>query len=457
MRLFRCEIGEKIMFRKNFVSMLVMSAIIAATAVIANAQFGTASGTVQMKDADGNLAPAAGILVELYRTDISGYQKTTTDKKGRFAFATLQLGGEFTMALSGAGAAPAIYPKIKAGMERIAITLDPGDGRKYTEAEVKAGKAAGATTTADQSTGKTQATAELSPEDQKKQAEEQAQIEAIKAKNAKVTKANEIIAAALKAGNEAFQAKNYDLAISKYDEGIAADPNFAGSAPILLNNKAASLMNRAVGTYNANVRNTDATAKLAGFNSAKSDFAESIKAYQRSLEINSNVAPELQIDPKNIESTRTASIRGAKDTFRYAVMTEQVDPSLIPAANVLLPQYEAIEPDAAKKTDAVMILADLYRVSGDMPKAIENYKAVLTSSPNNIDALAGLGLSLVNEGFITGDKAQLQEGANILAQYASAAPDGHKYKADAQGLLDSLKKENNVTPQKGAGSTRKKN
>ena len=50
---------------------------------------------------------------------------------------------------------------------------------------------------------------------------------------------NEVIGQALKDGNAAFTAKNFDLAISKYDEGIAADPDFVGSAPVLLNNRGA--------------------------------------------------------------------------------------------------------------------------------------------------------------------------------------------------------------------------
>jgi hypothetical protein len=64
-------------------------------------------------------------------------------------------------------------------------------------------------------------------------------------------------------------------------------------------------------------------------------------------------------------------------------------------------------------------------------------------------------------GYISNDKAQFQEGANLLQKYISVAPEGHKYRADAVALIETLKKEQNVTPQKGAATkgaaTKKKN
>jgi hypothetical protein len=59
---------------------------------------------------------------------------------------------------------------------------------------------------------------------------------------------------AVKEGNDAFAAKNYDLAIAKYDEGIAADPEFVGSAPIFYNNRGTALTARAVDTYNKAIK-----------------------------------------------------------------------------------------------------------------------------------------------------------------------------------------------------------
>ena len=53
------------------------------------------------------------------------------------------------------------------------------------------------------------------------------------------------------------------------------------------------------------------------------------------------------------------------------------------------------------------------------------YVQAIDASPDNLDAMAGLGLSLVNAGYINDNKVQLQEGANYLQKFASAAPDSN--------------------------------
>ena len=68
---------------------------------------------------------------------------------------------------------------------------------------------------------------------------------------------------------------------------------------------------------------------------------------------------------------------------------------------------------------------------------------------------AGLGFSLVNVGYVNNDKSQLQEGANFLQKFASAAPDTNKYKADAVALIATLKTEQNVAPVKSGGAKKK--
>jgi tetratricopeptide (TPR) repeat protein len=114
----------------------------------------------------------------------------------------------------------------------------------------------------------------------------------------------------------------------------------------------------------------------------------------------------------------------------------------------MIAEYLAVETDKPKKDEAMLILGDIYRVAGDSENAIAEYKKVLEIDSKNLDAMAGLGLSMVNEGYIKEDKTMLQEGANILQQFASAAPDSHKYKDDAVGLIDTLRKTENIAPQK---------
>ena len=444
------------MFRKSVISFILVGVIVIAGGAAVSAQSAPVTGTVELQKADGTREPVAGALIEVYRVDIkAGFPSAKTNKKGEFSFAGLPLGATFVFSVSAPNTSPTIRPGVKAGQERILISMSPGDGSKYTEDEVRKGATAKPKTGGGES-------AELTPEQKKAQAEYESQKKAVEDKNKRASQTNEIVTAALKTGNEAFGAKNYDLAIAKYDEGIAADPDYVGSAPIFHNNRGTALMSRGVDTYNKSVKAADISEKVAGLGKTKSDFAEASSGYVKSWNILKN-APAADIgDRTNYEATRLGTLNGSIATFQMAVRTEQVDTATIEAAKILIPEYLTLEADATKKAQASLAFADLYRVVGDSENAIAAYKKILESSPNDLDALAGAGLSLVNLGYIeienakaTNDKAltedgkqKLQEGSNLLGKYAGAAPDTHKYKADAVALIDTLKKEQNVTPQK---------
>src|SRR3712207_6539389 len=57
----------------------------------------------------------------------------------------------------------------------------------------------------------------------------------ISAQNERVQNEDKLIAAAIKEGNAAFNSKNYDLAIAKFDEGFNINQTYLGSAPVFLN------------------------------------------------------------------------------------------------------------------------------------------------------------------------------------------------------------------------------
>ncbi|MEO6654656.1 MAG: hypothetical protein ABIO36_01090 [Pyrinomonadaceae bacterium] len=449
----------------SFISFVFIATLTFVGHTAALAQFAPVNGRVELKKADGTLEPVVGALIEVYRTDIkAGAPSAKSGKNGAFAFAGLPLVGTFTFAVSAANCAPTFLYGIKPGRENISVILAPGDGGKFTEEEIRKG---GATTAP--KAGESQP---IGPTvDQKKaEAEYLLRKKEVEEKNKKAANINEIVAQLIKEGNDAFTAKNYDLAVAKYQAGVDADPDFVGSAPIFYNNRGASLTARAVETYNKAVKMTNVSEKVEGYTSVRKDLADASQGFVKAWDILKNAAPADIVDRNNYESTKLSTLSGAKDTFWKAVRTEQVDPATIEAAKILIPEYQKVESDGAKKADASLIFADLYRVTGDSENAIAAYKKILEISPNDLDALAGAGLSLVNLGYIeienaktTNDKAmtedgklKLQEGSNLLAKYASAAPDTHKYKADAVALIDSLKKEQNVTPQK-VTTTKKKN
>ena len=440
------------MFRKSLISFLFAGIVIFVGGVAVFAQNAPVTGTVEMLKEDGTRVPVEGALVEVFRTDIKASSPPAkTNKRGEFNFAGLQLGWTFILSVSAPGASPNYMPNVKAGQERLLITVTPGDGTKMTEAEVRAQAAK------PRSTGTTQEAAQNTEEMKKAKAEYDAKVKEVEDKNKKAQATNELVSAALKAGNEAFTAKNMDLAITKYTEGIAADPNFVGSAPIFYNNRGIALKTRAVDNYNVAIKaGSDVTAKIEGFNKAKKDFADAVEGYVNSWNVLKN-APAADItDKASFDSNRMGTLRGAVEVFQMAVRTEQVDPAVIEAAKLLIPEYQANEPDAAKKAAASLALADLYRVVGDSDNAITAYKAILESSPDNVDALLGAGLSLVNIGYINNDKTKLQEGSNLLQKFVGLAPDINKFKADAVALIDTLKKEQNVTPQKVTTPAKKK-
>jgi tetratricopeptide (TPR) repeat protein len=227
---------------------------------------------------------------------------------------------------------------------------------------------------------------------------------------------------------------------------------------VLLNNKGAALKIRAVNTYNENVKSTDATAKRAGMTKVKQDLADAVDAYGKSWTVLKS-APTADIgDPKAYEANKLETLRGAKDALRLMAATEQVDTTKVDLARSLISEYMAVETDLAKKAEAQRVLGDVFLAAGDGVNAVAEYKKVLEIEPNDADALAGLGLSLVNTAYNADgsiDKAKMQEAANYLQKFTEVAPATHKYMDDAKALIASLKKEQNVTPQKGA--TKKKN
>ncbi len=449
------------MFRKNYFTFLLTLALFAAGSFAAVAQNAPVSGRIEMQKADGTSEPVAGAVVEVFRTDQKGkFPSDKTNKKGEFAFAGLPLGATFVFSVSGAAIAPKMVPNIKAGNDKILITVSAGDGKKLTEEEVRqalANSTPGAAATA---------TAKEPTADQKKQqAEYEKNVADVTEKNKRAENVNAVVSKAVAEGSKAYQDANYDVAIAKFDEGIAADPEFVGSAPILLNNKALSLKNRAVINYNkAIVNKTDAAAKASVLASAKQDFTDAVIATDRALEILKNSkapSPELQ---KSYDSAKLNSLTVRKEIFGLILQTG-IDKTRGEDAVVAYEEYIASESDAAKKSASRLGLAEAYQQAGQYEKSIGEYEKVLTDDAENMDALVGAGLVLVNMGYISGEenkekgKAQFQQAINYLQKFVdlSKTPKNQdissvkKYKDDALAIIDTLKKEQSVAPQKTSG------
>jgi tetratricopeptide (TPR) repeat protein len=425
------------MYRKNFiVSLFVIAAFLTASSLVAFAQTtAPIRGRVQLKKADNTIVPVEGAEVTAYRTDISKGKlpSAKTDKKGHFSFAGVPYAQTFVIVATAPNIRAGYFPNVKANMENIVIEVEEGDGKVPTEEEIRAALASVTTT------------GELTPEEKKKQEDLAKKNAEIQAKNERIKNANEIINRAIAEGKKAYDASDWDTAIAKFDEGYKADPEFAGTAPVFLNNKADALRQRAISNYKKSV--SDAANKATHLEAAKRDFLESITASQRAVEILKNATGTEANVQKGYETNRMVAYSIMNDSYRLMIET-RIDEGKAAEAAQVVDAYVALEPDAAKKAKAQIQMADALRKIGKSDEAIPLYRKALESAPDNPDLLAGLGLSLFNSGVIANNKEQMQEGLNIMERFTSIAPDTHALKASVKEAVDYLKNQEKLTPQK---------
>jgi len=438
--------------RKYFVS-LAAAALLLISAGLAFAQTAPVRGVV-VKAGTGE--PVAGATVEAYRTDAKGkLPSAKTDKKGNFSFAGFPLAQTFALVVSGPGIAPMVQPKIQAGMDTVKIEVSDGDGKTLSEDDVRTSLTVkpktGGSTTSTTSQGP-------SPEDveaaKKAKAEYDAKVAEVTAKNEKAKNTNELVKKALEEGNAAYTAKNYDLAVSKFDEGYNADPGFVGSAPIFLNNKALSLRYRGLDAYNKG--KADAANKAALLEKAKSDFTDGIAAGNKTLELVKN-APADPATQKTNDASKYNALSSNVELYRLLIATG-ADPSKNKEAVEALQAYEAAETNAAQKLKTQILMADVLRTAGNADDALPIYRRALEAAPDNVDAIGGAGLSLfaVGAGASPPSKEQMQEGLNLMQKFADSAPDSHPLKSSVKEAVLYLKDTEKLTPQKVTTATPKK-
>jgi tetratricopeptide (TPR) repeat protein len=425
------------MFNKK--SLIVLLAI---AAVLASASFGfgqttdSVAGKVVLKKTDGTSTPVEGATVDIYRTDIDSGKPPAvkTDKDGVFTIPEIPVGQVFAIAIGGPGLKSEVYPNITAGMEAFLVELSAGDGKLLTEAQVRGAAKASATTG-------------LSADEKKKREELLKKTAEISAKNEKAKNVNQTVNRVLTEGKKAFDGGDYTAAIAKFDEGINADPEYAGTAPVLYNNKAAALKLRAFNNYKKAIADKDNKASI--MESVKADFTASIAASEASravLKTATSNDPEVK---KNYDLSRYTALATETEVYRLMVATK-ADQSKAKDAIPVFEEYMAVETDSAKKAKSQLTLADILREGSDCDTAIPQYRKVLEMTPDSPDGMAGLGLCLFAVGASTTppDKAKEQEGLNLMEKFAQTAPDTHPLKASVRESVDYLKTQEKLTPQK---------
>lgn len=424
------------MFRRYFFPVLACAALIFSTGVFVFAQTGQLRGHVVVKQADGTTIPGSDAAIDVFRTDLPGKYTTKTDKKGDFVFAGLPYVGTYIIAVSRAASQPYWMPNVKAGRDiDYAIDLEPGDGRHLTLDEIK--------TLMAKTPGSAPSRAKETSEDKAKRAELERKNAEIAANNEKSVKSNEIVARTYKAGNDAFLAKNYDEAIKQYAEGLAADPE----QPALLVNQARAYTARGVDRYNAAITAANDAAKSSGLESAKGDFRSAATAASKAVEmLKAQPAPTDPAALTRFNNNKLAALAVNAEAMRLFVT--KVDPSQADAGVTAYQEYIAAEGDPVKKSKAEHDLAQMLFDANVFDRALSQYQKILEANPDDLDALLRAGQALFNIGAINTDKTKYQEAANYLARFVEKAPDTNPLKADAKAILDTLKDQANVKPEK---------
>jgi hypothetical protein len=445
------------MRRSYLLNLITLAIVLLFTAVTASAQTEQMRGTVKMVGADGQQAAVAGAAVDVYRTDMKADYHTKSDKKGDWVFAGLPLVGTYTVTISAPGASPMTKAGVKARRDTpIDAVLGPGDGKKLTEAEALAASKGEAT--ASKGSGDASASDKANAEAIKKKNEE------IAATNNKIENSNKVIADSFKAGNTALLAANeadrankhdeamklYGDAIQQYDTGVAADPEHPGIAS-LLTNKSAALRSRAVDKYNGAIQSKDEAARTAGIEAAKADFSAAAEAANRAVElIKKTPAATDPAEQKQQATNKYFALNTRAESMRLFVI--KVDSTKAADATAAYEEYAAVETDPVKKLKAQKDFAQmLFEAAGDQAgyeRAIAEYQKIIEKAPDDPDSLLRIGQAMFNIGALNNnDKAKYQEASNYLQRYVDKAPES-QLRTEAKELIDTMKQQANVTPEK---------
>jgi tetratricopeptide (TPR) repeat protein len=361
-----------------------------------SAQVGQLRGRVLFKQKDGTTVPLEGAVVDVFRIDLPGRYTTKTDHEGMVVFAGLPYVGTYVLAASSTNAKPNVAANVKAGRDfEYEIVLESGDGQRLaTDEALTAAKALKA------------------------------------AETPRAETPFETVGRTFLEGNQALARKDYSEAIRLYDEGLAAAPQ---TAPLLVN-KAVALKARGVESYNSAIGFIrDQARKQTTMNSARKDFIDAADAATKAVEmIKIEPIPADENDQRRQTGNRYSALSIRAEAMRLLVTI--VEPSQATAALTAFQEYIDVEDDPSKRSKAELDAARMLLDSKNSDLAIEQYRQILVRDPNDIDALAGLGLSL----YQSGDKKRFPEAAGYLQRFMAQAPETHLMREAVAEVLKKL-------------------
>lgn len=389
------------------------SALLVVLSTIVSAQTVTIEGTVKVKAADGTMTPVAGALVDIYRQDIKGHYDVKTDKSGRYVRVGLPVQGTFLVVVSGPGIRPTWINNVRLIQSNVVdVETTPGDGARLTLEQVKSAIAQ----SGGGGEGQPDASGDKGPTEAERK-EYEAKVNEAKAINESYNAATK----RFNQGVEFMKVQNYQAALGEFEAagGIDITKHEAFYEIYYKANASAAEAHYQLGVPLFNDKKRD-EAK-AHFQKAVASINKAINAASSAPKPDTNINNEL-ITYYNI------LVKNAKLLIEFYQDAELVDgiAKAIDKVKVL---------DAANKTKWDTTKGDLYRAAFRLDEALAAYQEVLTADKNNVDALYGLGLSLIS----TGDESKLKEAEKYLQEFVSKAPANDRRVPEVKESLAALK------------------
>jgi tetratricopeptide (TPR) repeat protein len=407
---------------KRFFSALFALPLAALLAASALGQVGRIEGDVKKK---GTGEPIVDAQVEIVRQDIKGSYPVKTDKKGHFIHAGVPFQGKYTLLVSAAGYAPDARTDVRPTGELLTFELMAGDGRKLTMEEVMKGSSSSAAGAAP--------SAKSAAEAKKQQEEYEKKVKEVQEKNAKMQADHETMKKHFETGRQLASNKDYSGAINAFNEAVKLD----AEQHVIHANLALALYNRAVGHINAKA--TD---------QAKTDLTDSVKASTKALEVY-----DASVSKDPAKANDPATKKGRADYLRFKADAEWLLATRAGApdqAAAAVADYKTLVEmldDPAEKSKYRVKAARTLFDAGKTPEAIAAFQEVLSTEPDNLDALYYVGLAYA------GEEKTFQESANMLQRFVEKAPATDSRVAEAQASIQYLRDTGKVTPQKGKAAT----
>lgn len=405
---------------------LVAVVLISATGVCA--QMGSVEGTVRVNE-NGVKKGVPNAVIDIYRTDIKGRWTVKADKVGHYVMLGLPLQGTFIFVASGPNVAPTYAAGVRITQTPVLdLNVEPGDGSTMTLEQIMAAqKGAGGS-------GKSAAPA-VSAGDKAKSEAAQKEFEQKKKEGEAIQSSFDQARNHYNAGVELTKATppNYQAALSEFEQASTVDAG-KHAALLLLSYRA-----------HANLAEAHYQIGVDLFNQKKREEAKS--HFEKAVAAANKAISEASTDtPQNNPNLNNDLLIYYNILAKNALLLVQH----YGAADVVEPTVKALDMaaslDATNKNKWGLSKGDLYFGAGRTEDAVAAYKAVLAADANNVDALYGLGLTLI----AGTDKAQIQEGANTLADFVSKAPATDKRVPIVKEALEGVKNAYKVEAEKPA-------